>query len=116
MATQALSGKDGTVVIGSAVSEALDWEIDLTCEALLATSYDSSGWDEFVSGIKGGSGTFKSLNARIAVGAANATFAIASGPSIAGAIIITNYKPGVPVAGLVGYEYTFNFNGQIVSS
>lgn len=117
MATAALSGKDGSVDIGGAVSEARNWEIELTSEAQDATTYDSSGWREFIAGLKGGSGTFESLNARLAVGAhATGTFAISGGPSIEGALHIDSYKPGVPVDGVVMYTYAFTFSGKITSS
>lgn len=117
MATAAISGKNGSVNIGGAVSEARNWEIELTSEALDATTYDSSGWMEFIAGLSGGTGSFESINARIAVGShAAATFAVTSGPSIAGAIIITSYTPGAPVDGVVIYTYNFTFTGTITSS
>lgn len=115
--SDALSGKLGSVDIGGAVSEARNWEIELTSEALDATTYGSSGWLEFIAGLSGGSGTFESLNARITVGLkAAATFAIPSGPSIAGSIIITGYTPSAPVDGVVTYTYAFTFTGVITSS
>ena len=116
MATAAISGKDGSVNIGGAITEVKKWDCKLTGEALNATSMDGSGWDEFILGLKGGTGTFETIKGDVAIGAhAAATFAVTAGPSISGAIIITSKGYAVDVAGVVTYSYDFTFNGVISS-
>lgn len=118
MATAAIPGYNGSVNIGGAILEARNINITLESDSPDATSYDGSGWKEFIAGLKGGNGTFEAIvTPTIAVGYhAASTFAVAGGESYAGALIMQTVVPAAPVDGVANYSYTFVFTGVITKT
>ena len=116
MSTGAICGLYGTV---GGFTEITRWEIELTQEAIDATSMDSGGWLEFIACLKGGNGTFTSLSGGGAVGLkTGATFKTKStgGVTFTGNIIISSKRVTVDVADKVTWDYAFVFTGAITIS
>lgn len=122
MITSAVTGLAGVVNIGGAFAEVTAFTIDRNTEAVEATSFDSSGNREFVAGLFGWSGTFRTLRLANKTGAqAAATFQVAaaagtSTPTFAGALIITNEPVSTPVDGIVEYNYTFTGTAALTAA
>ena len=117
--TSALSGSAGSVTFTNSASEITTWSIDLTQEVLNATSFASSGWNEFILGLKGGTGSLTAIGDIPEVGeVASASFATGttSDPTIAGDIEIGSVTYNVPVDGIVSYDATFTLCGEITVS
>ncbi len=124
MVTAAVTGKAGVVKIGaSTVAEVTAWSVDRPVEAILATSMDSAGNNEYVEGLKGWSGSFTSLlyDALVAVGGAQAgTFQVgavasAGAPILTGSVIITNEPVAVTVEGRTEWQYSFQGTGALTT-
>lgn len=56
----AISGKSGGVYLGvNKVAEITNWSLDIEADMLESTNFDSSGWRQYVAGLKGWSGSFE---------------------------------------------------------
>ena len=56
----ALAGKGGSVYIGAnKVAEISQWSCDLKADNVETTTFDSSGWKEYIQGLKEWSGSFE---------------------------------------------------------
>jgi len=121
MATQALSGKTGSVAAsggtGGAGTEVKDWNATVEVDVIEATSFDSSGYKEFISGLTGGTGSFSAVGTAPVVGPVTTlTLQAASSTGaykLVGAAIINNVGPAVDVAGVVEFSTSFTFTGAI---
>lgn len=83
------------------------WSLDLVADALDATDFDSTGWRDFIAGLKGWTGSVElnvDSSARIApsdVGASAAIkFFLNSSNTLTGTAICTGWHPAVAVDGL----------------
>lgn len=54
------AGKAGKVMVGTTqVAEITSWSLDIGADAIDVTNFGSSGWKEFVAGLKEWSGSFE---------------------------------------------------------
>ena len=108
----AIAGKSGSVYLGAnKVAELLNWSLDLGADNIDITSFDSSGWKEFLAGLKEWSGSaegnFKlaDTNGQLAIYNAwlnGTTLSIefrlgATVPKFAGTILVSSIGVEVPV-------------------
>lgn len=121
--TTAIAGYGGVVTAaggtGSVGTEIRKWNADLTCDLLDATNEESAGNEESLAGLKGGSGSLEAVGTCPLVGAVTTlTLKTKStgGRTIAGAAIIGEVGPGVPVDGVVVHVANFTFTGVITVS
>ena len=105
----AIAGYTGTV--DGACNEVKSWEITITTEMLEATDFCSSGWREFVAGLKGATGTLTSTERY--TGASSIILAnTLGGVSIAGDVLWNEESISNDVAGLIEYAQSFTFTGE----
>lgn len=115
-ATTAIAGFDGSLTGPTGLVEVKNWKLDVTTEALDATSMSSGGYKEFVEGLKGASGSFTSQGTAIpARGLSAMTLKTKStgGATITGSAIVNSVSVGDPVDGLVTYDGSFVFTGSV---
>ena len=117
MSTQALCGLGGSVNSVSGATEVTTWECTLNVAAEDATSMASLGWRERLPCLRGGSGTFKTIAGSATIGAhASANFKVSNaGFSITGDIVINKIDIETPVSGIVSFNHSFTFTGQITA-
>lgn len=120
-----VSGKSGSISIGGSAYHVTSWSASLETEAPEVTNTNSSGYREYISGIRGGTGTFESkwdvddpLTAKatsIMLGASVAlVFTIGnSQDSLTGNGILTSCDISSSVDGAVEVSGTFTFTGTI---
>lgn len=113
MATIAVSGKSGAVN-GTAASEIVKWNAVLKFELLDATSFASSGYREYVEGLRGCAGSFDAVGTP-PVNGAIATLALGTGGghTLSGVAKIEDVTYDVGVDGLVKYTASFKYTGSI---
>lgn len=117
MSSAALCGSGGSITTIAGVTEVTNWNFDRTVDSIDATSMSSSGWKEKVACLKKGSGSFTSIGAPAAVGAASGVFKVsATGNSISSAIIITEVTTNTPVDGIVSFNHSFVSTGTITAT
>ena len=116
MATTALSGKAGSIS-GITGTEITSWEVAVTIEAVEATSMASGGWNEFVEGLSGATGSFECVGTKPVQGAkASVDFLLkdSSGAiGISGDIIVSEVNTSTPHDGVVTYRANFSFTGEV---
>lgn len=115
-ATTAVAGYDGSITGPSGMTEVINWNLDVTVEELDATSMASSGWKEFIEGLRGASGSASVQGTVIPTrGLSAATLKTKStgGSTISGSILINRVGIGVPVDGKVTYDVGFSFTGSV---
>lgn len=120
MATVAVSGSGGSIS-GNGINgatEIKDWAITLNIDVLDATSMASTGWREFIFGLKGGTGRFTCIGVRpdplTTAAAATATFTQSTGGgTISGTILLGSVEVSPSVDSVVTYVATFSFSGAI---
>jgi len=115
MPTVAIAGYGGSISGANAGTEIKKWTATVKVAMLDATSMASLGWEEFVLGLKGCSGSFDCIGAapKIGTAASSLTLVAASGRTISGKAIISDVAYNVPVEGVVGYTATFKFTGAV---
>lgn len=112
MATAAVAGYGGSITGVS--GEVLNWSCDVTVEALDATSMASGGWREFISGLKGATGSAEFQGATAPSTGAVETLTLNSGTNtISGAAIVTRVATNVPVDGKVTWNIDFSYTGIV---
>lgn len=115
MATGAISGKVGAIYNGAVqLAGFYDWELTYESEALEVTDFNSAGWREFISGLKGWSATAArwfqvgqtSLNAGTSY---TIRYYLDSGTGLylTGTSLVTSRNPNSPVDGAVGDDVEF---------
>jgi len=109
----AISGKTGTV--DGACNEIKNWEVTITTDMLDATDFCSSGWREFIAGLKGATGTITSTERY--TGSSSIVLAnSAGGVSIAGNVLWNEETITNDVEGLMEFTQGFTFTGAVVVS
>ena len=111
----AISGKTG--LVNGACNEIKSWSVTLTTDMLDATDFCSSGWREFIEGLKGGTGEITSTERYDTAAISNLILANSEGGvTITGDCkwheeTITNVVDGIQ-------EYTqgFTFTGAVTIS
>lgn len=118
MPTGAIAGYGGSISGTNAGTEIKKWSATVKVTLLDATSMASSGWEEFILGLSGCSGTFDCIGTAPKKGtsATSLTLTAASGRTISGSAIISDVAYNVPVEGVVGYTATFKFTGSVTVS
>ena len=114
--TTAISGHSGSIVGPSGVSEVINWSADITEEALDATSMASTGWKEFIAGLKGVTGSASCQgSAAPATGKTAGTLKTKStgGTTLTGSVLVSSVGVGVPVDNKVTYDVNFSFTGSV---
>ena len=107
----AIAGYTGTV--DGACNEIKSWEVTISTEMLDATDFCSSGWREFVAGLKGATGTLTSTERYTGTG--NLVLAnSAGGVSITGTVLWNEETIANSVDGLMEYTQGFTFTGEVV--
>ena len=107
----AIAGNTGTV--DGACNEVKSWEITITTDMLDSTDFCSSGWREFVAGLKGATGTLTSTERY--TGSTSITLANSGGGvSIAGNVLWNEESFTNDVEGLLEYAQSFTFTGAVV--
>ena len=111
----ATAGKGGSIVCSSAQTMVKSWTINHTGDALDVTSFDSSGYRDYVAGLVGWSGNFScnwSTVNNIAMGTTvKGKFRLGSTSAskvLHGKIIVTGCNYGCDVAGVITQDYTFS--------
>lgn len=115
-ATTAISGHDGSITGPNGMTEVVSWNCDVTCEDLDATSMASSGWKEFIEGLKGASGSASvqgTLAPSTGISAGTLKTKSTGGTTLSGSIKIGRVGIGVPVDGKVTYDVDFQFTGSV---
>ena len=115
MATAALSGKTGTATNVNSATEVTEWSVSLTEAALEASSFDSGGWEEFIAGLKGATGSIAGKGTMPTTGTASTlTLANSGGTiSISGDAIMSNVTPTNAVGDVLTYSADFTFTGEV---
>lgn len=113
MPTAALSGHTGTVTGAGTTAEVTKWDAKVSVKLLDATSFDSAGWKEFITGLQGCSGSIAMQTAPPAAGA-SVSLALGVGDiAISGTALIGKTGNMVEVAGKVNYTVEFKFTGAV---
>lgn len=118
MATAALSGKEGSVTGVGTITEVKRWNCAIRTALLDATSMASAGWEEFIMGLQGASGSIVCVgNEAPDHTAAIATLSLKSDGTnkftIAGAALLSNVNFEVDHAGIVTMTADFSFTGEV---
>ena len=119
MATTALSGKNGTAVLGSASYEVTQWSCSLEDDLLDGTSFASVGWKEFVVGLQGATGSLTMVGSIAPSTAAAfdslelAVSATTGDLKIEGSAFFQTRTASTPVDGRVEYTADFTFTGAV---
>ena len=122
MATTALSGKNGTAVIGSSTYEVTNWNASLELELVDGTSFESNGWKEFVPGLQGATGSLTmvgGIGPDTSSGATTLELAVSATSGdlkIEGSAFLQTRGAGVPVDGRVEYTADFTFTGAVTQT
>lgn len=122
MATVAIAGYGG--VATDLGAEVLNWNVDVTVEALDASymmaSGDNKGWREFISALQGatGSAELQGDTAPTTGSSSGVKLEVKSGTGsfIEGDIIVTRVATNVPVDGKVTWSIDFNFTGAVTAT
>lgn len=113
--TTALAGYEGSVTGVAGTAEITSWTISLTQDVLDATSFDSSGWRQFVAGLKGATGSMTAKGLDFDLGAtASAVFTTKAGSkTFTASILINESTTSVPVDGIIEYSCSFTVCGEV---
>ena len=106
----AIEGKTGTV--DGACNEIKSWEVTITTDMLDATDFCSSGWREFIAGLKGATGTITSTERYTGGGTITLTNS-AGGVSISGSVLWHEETITNDVEGIIEYSQGFTFTGAV---
>lgn len=117
MTTAALAGYAGVVSGPSGIGEITNWTLNIEIAALDATSMDSAGWREYIAGLQGVTGSFRSIKSKLTMNGTAVSLtlqtATASGVSISGSAFLIKETPSVPVDGVVSWDFDFVFTGSV---
>ena len=117
-ASTSIAGFGGSVTGLTGVTEVKNWKIDLKIAKLDATCMAGStgtgslGWEEYIAGLQGASGSFTSGGTVAPSRGADAAATFSTGSiTISGSIFIERATANVPVDGSVSYDCEFAFSG-----
>lgn len=113
-----LSGKAGSVYIGSNIAGIKSWTLDQIVEALEGTGFDSGGHKVYTPGLGGWSGSFEGFKdaAPLTIGTAislELRESQTASQKFTGSAIITGLHAATAVDGLVTYGYDFQGTGAL---
>ena len=117
-----ISGKDGTVSVGGAVSDATSWSLSLTSNNPSWASPSTSGYKNRVSGIKDTTGSYSAkANGTIPVpGASHASCAFTLDGSTTWTLNVVidavNLEVDMDDGDVVGYSVDFSGNSAVTTS
>lgn len=109
----AVSGSTGTV--DGVCGEVKSWEVTISTDMLDATDFCSNGWNEFIAGLKGATGSLTSTE-RYSGGSSIVLANSAGGVSISGDILWNEETFSNEVNGIVEYGQSFTFSGAVTIS
>ena len=116
----AYCGSTGSITGPGGITEIFDWTVNLDIDTHDVITMDSAdGWVNVVGCLKGGSGSYKSYSSGATVGpiaSIHLNSKSSGGVTISGAIIVNKCSTIVDVAGLVTWENSFVFSGDIAAS
>lgn len=115
-APTSIAGFDGSIAGPTGVVEVKNWKCDLRTAKLDATSMGSNGYEEFIAGLQGGSGSFTSggtVAPSRGLSAATLMTKSTGGMTLTGSIFIERATVNVPVDGMVSYDCEFSWTGSI---
>ncbi len=117
MPTTALSGHTGSIS-GSGGTEIKKWNVAVKTIALEATSMASQGWQEFIEGLQGATGSFDCIGTKPTRGVAVAlSLTTASGgATISGKALIHDVQVTSDVSAVVGWTAQFTFTGAVTGA
>jgi len=113
MPTEAISGHTGTSSQGTEITS---WELNLSQEALEATSMASSGNREYVAGLSGGNGKIEGVGTAPTKGAVSSLQLANDNDTFSGDAIISNVQHLTPVDNVVRWTCDFVYTGTITIS
>jgi hypothetical protein len=117
-----ISGKNGTVSVGGAITDATGWSLSLTSNNPAYASSDTDGYKKRVGGIKDTTGSYsaKYNGGVVSVGSEHtaASFTLDGSTSWSLDIIIdaVNLEVDMDDGDVVGYSVDFSGNGAITSA
>ena len=115
-----LAGTGGSVDTGSVVAGIKSWTLDRPVEMLDTTDFGSSGDKEYISGLKGWSGSFEGNKDGVPQTLAGAIVTLKLYESAAifwtGSALLNNLTVNTGVDGLVNYGYTYQGTGALTTA
>jgi hypothetical protein len=113
MSTSAICGSNAILTGITGATEMVSWSIDLTVDAVNATSMASAGWSESIACLLGATGTVKALH-NFDVGPYTLSAVTGTGAfTVAGSILVSKVTCETDVAGIVSYTGDFTATGTI---
>lgn len=118
MTTAALAGKGGSVTGVGTITEIKRWTCAIRTAMLDATSMASSGWEEFIAGLQGATGSLTAVGDEPPpTDGASVSLSLKSDSgdkiTIAGTAYLSNVNFEVDHAGIVTYTADFQFSGTV---
>lgn len=124
-----ITGKDGSVAVGSSGSEVnvtkiTSWSISIEADTLEFTNFGSGGWKENMGSLKSWSGSIEGFadtaqTATIAVGATVSVVLVEGGSgssTYTGDAIVTSKSVDSSTAELVSISFDFTGSGQLAET
>lgn len=111
----ALAGKDGSVSGVGSATKVRRWEATIEMDVHDVTNFDSSGWREFVSGLKGCTGSISCVGDPPTIDEAANSVVLSEGTGgmqISGSAKLHNIRYNVDIEGEIGHEFDFTMNGE----
>lgn len=115
-----IAGFGGSVTGLTGVTEVKNWKIDLKIAKLDATCMagttgtGSVGWEEYIAGLQGASGSFTSGGTVAPSRGSDASASFSTGSIVvSGSIFVERATANVPVDGVVSYDCEFAFSGSV---
>jgi len=109
----AISGKSGTISIGSGIC-VKEWSVDITTDRLDSTTTCSNGKREYIAGLRTATGSVTAYEFVPKSGATAVSFANGS-VTVSGTALI-NESISSPVDGIVEFTYDLQFTGPVTVS
>jgi predicted secreted protein len=124
----AISGTNGSITVDAVeVGLFTKWDLDISIKDLETTNFGSDGWQEFISGVRGGTVTADGLFDLTDAGQGDLDNLIGSGLAATiklytdtanyyqASAIVTGAKISTPNDGLVTVAYTMKITGAITT-
>ena len=106
----AIAGYTGTV--DGACNEVKSWSVTISTEMLETTDFCSSGWREFIAGLKGATGELTSTE-RYSGSSSVILANSGGGVSITGDVLWNEETIENSVDGIIEYSQSFTFVGEV---
>jgi len=111
----AISGKNGTAVIGSSTMCATDWSVNIATERLNVNSTCSLGNNEFIAGFKGVTGSVTAHNKVLTGGSIVAVSVGNSLITVSGSALV-DIEASNPIEGVVEFTSDIQFTGAVTTT